>query len=630
MDEGTLRELAHVRQHHLAEMLDPDFACRRSGENDWVLNHLFASRRQNASTIMQQGRRSTMFNNGLFRGRNRALVDAAGRSQAIIEFALDGTIRDANENFLRVMGYTLEEVRGRNHTLFVDPADARSPAYAEFWAELRRGEYTSAAFRRLGKNGREVWIQASYNPILGRNGKPVGVVKFATDVTQAKLHSISDAAQVDSIRRSQAVIHFRMDGIITDANDVFLKMMGYELKEIIGQNHRMCVTPEYAASREYAAFWERLREGKHQAAEYKRSGKNGKDVWILATYTPILGLHGETVEIVKFATDITESKLRNADHEGQIDAINKSQAVIHFEMDGTVLNANQNFLDTLGYGLDEVKGKKHNMFVEPGYAASTEYREFWDRLRRGEFLSANFRRVGKNGRVVWITATYNPIFDLNGKPWKVVKYATDITNRMQARSEAIGFASQTLSNVQSVAAAVEEMNASAAEISNTMLKSRAVLEDITKQAADADLATQRLQDAANAMDRVVQLIRTIASQINLLSLNATIESARAGEAGKGFAVVANEVKQLANQTTAATQQVAQEIESVQLVSAEVASSLGVIGTSLGSLLEFVTSAVGAVNEQTCATREISSNMQAASSDVAGISRSLSEDTNLAA
>lgn len=576
------------------------------------------------------GTDTRMLFNSILGGRNRALLEAASRSQCIIEFDLDGTIKDANENFLRAMGYRLEEIRGKKHSIFVEREEAASPAYHTFWSELRQGAYKVAEFRRLAKGGRDVWIQASYNPVFGAGGKPVGVVKFATDVTAAKLRTISDGAQIASIRKSQAVIHFSMDGTITDANDIFLEMMGYEREDIVGKNHKMCVTPDYAASREYAEFWAGLRRGQYQAAEYKRQGKNGREVWIMATYTPVVGLDGKPVEVVKFATDVTESKHRNADFSGQIAAINKSQAVIHFTMDGTILDANQNFLRTLGYDLTEVQGKKHSMFVEQSYASTSEYQDFWAKLRRGEFHSAVYKRIGKGGRVVWITATYNPILDLNGKPWKVVKYASDITARMEARSQAIGFADQTLNNVQSVAAAVEEMSVSAAQIAETMRKSRIVVTEITSQASDANLATQRLVDAAGAMNRIVKLISEIASQINLLSLNATIESARAGEAGKGFAVVANEVKQLANQTAAATQQVANEIESMQGISSEVAGSLGSIGASVQTLLQFVSEVASAVEEQSSATVEISSNMQSASDDVAGITRSLSADTSLAA
>ncbi|MFC0408374.1 methyl-accepting chemotaxis protein [Roseomonas elaeocarpi] len=563
-------------------------------------------------------------------GWNRARIATAGRSQCIVEFALDGTIKDANENFLQTMGYAIEEVRGKQHSMFLDRDEAASTSYRAFWDELRQGACKVSEFRRLAKGGREVWIQASYNPVFGIGGKPVGVTEFATDVTGAKLRAIADKAQVASIRRSQAVMHFRMDGTITDVNELFLQMMGYERDEIIGQNHKICVTPEYAASRDYADFWARLHRGEYQAAEYKRVGKDGRDVWISATFTPVMGLDGKPVEVVKFATDVTEAKLRNADFSGQIEAINKSQAVIHFTMDGTILEANANFLRTLGYAPDEVRGKKHSMFVEPGYAASEEYGEFWAKLRRGEFHSAVYKRIAKSGRAVWITATYNPILDLNGRPWKVVKYASDITARMEARAQAISFADQTLNNVQSVAAAVEQMSASASQITETMRQSRLVVEDITRQAGEADNATRRLVEAAGAMNRVVTLIGEIASQINLLSLNATIESARAGEAGKGFAVVANEVKQLASQTTAATQQVAREIQSMQTVSADVAGSLGAIGTSVESLLRFVTEAAGAIEEQGSATTEISSNMQAASMDVAGITRSLSADSDLAA
>ncbi|MXP61978.1 methyl-accepting chemotaxis protein [Roseomonas sp. M0104] len=561
--------------------------------------------------------------------RNQGVLQAANHSLAIIEFTLDGTIVRANDNFLQAMGYTLAEVRGKKHAMFVDPAEAVSGPYRAFWEELRQGRAQVAEFRRLAKGGREVWIQASYTPILGRGGRPVGVVKFATDVTQAKLQAISDQTQVASIRRSQAVVHFAMDGTIKDANDIILRMMGYERNEVVGRNHRMCLFPEQAASREYANFWERLRGGEYLAGEYKRCGKNGREVWIMATYTPVLGLDGKPVEVVKFATDITDSKLRNADFRGQIEAIHRSRAVIEFTLDGTVLTANDNFLTAMGYDLAEIRGRHHSMFVDPDHAATPDYKTFWAKLRRGEFHAAVYKRLGKGGRVVWISATYNPILDLEGKPCKVVKYATDVTLRTEARRRAISFAGETLTKVRSVAAAVEQMSASSTQIAETMRQSQGVVEEITRQTSDANHSTHRLRSAASAMDQVVQLIRSIAANISLLSLNATIESARAGEAGKGFAVVANEVKQLANQTTAATQQVAQEIESMQTVSAEVASALGVIGASVESLLQFVGAASGAVQEQSSATLEISSNMQAASDDVAGINRSLAEDSEKA-
>ncbi|WP_404406282.1 methyl-accepting chemotaxis protein [Pelagibacterium halotolerans] len=239
-------------------------------------------------------------------------------------------------------------------------------------------------------------------------------------------------ATLDAIQRSQATIEFQLDGTILTANQNFLDALGYDLSEIVGQHHRMFVDPVYAQSTEYQAFWDNLRRGKFEAAEFKRIGKGGREIWIQASYNPILDGKGNPVKVIKFAADVTAQKLAAADAQGQIAAISKSQAVIAFDLSGIVLEANENFLSALGYQLSEIKGQHHKMFVEPQFAQSAEYTAFWDGLRRGEYQAAEFKRIGKGGREVWIQASYNPIFDLNGKPFKVVKYATDITGRKQA------------------------------------------------------------------------------------------------------------------------------------------------------------------------------------------------------
>jgi methyl-accepting chemotaxis protein len=361
-----------------------------------------------------------------------AKLVAIDKVQSIIEFAMDGTILYANDNFLSAMGYAFDEVVGQHHRIFVDPAHARSPEYVQFWQRLNDGQFEFAEYKRLGKGGREVWIQASYNPLLDARGRPFKVVKYATDVTQLKLHAADSAGQIDAIGKSQAVIEFALDGTVLAANENFLQTLGYRLDEIQRQHHRMFVEPQYANSSEYQRFWQRLREGHYERGEYKRLGKGGREVWIQASYNPILDLNGKPCKVVKYATDVTEQKLKNADHAGQIAAIGKSQAVIEFAMDGTILNANDNFLRALGYPLSEVKGKHHRMFLDAEYARSDEYRQFWQRLNVGEYQSGEFRRIAKGGREVWIQASYNPILDLNGKPWKVVKYATDITQQKLA------------------------------------------------------------------------------------------------------------------------------------------------------------------------------------------------------
>lgn len=365
----------------------------------------------------------------------RGQVEAINRSSAVIEFDLDGTILNANENFLGCVGYTLDEVVGKHHSLFVDDAFKASAEYKDFWADLKAGKYQAAEFKRLGKGGKEVWIQASYNPIFDQDDNPFKVVKYATDITEAKLQNADYEGQLAAISKAQAVIEFNLDGTIITANDNFLNCLGYSLAEVQGNHHRLFVDPTYAASTEYSQFWDALQNGEFQAAEFKRFGKGGKEIWIQASYNPIFDQDGRPFKVVKFATDITEAKIRNADFEGQLKAIDRSQAVIEFELDGTIRRANENFLQTLGYSADEVTGKHHRIFVSPDDVNSVEYRQHWEALARGEFKAGEYQRFTKSGEEIWIQASYNPIFDQDGKPFKVVKYASDITEQKHASNE---------------------------------------------------------------------------------------------------------------------------------------------------------------------------------------------------
>ena len=358
-------------------------------------------------------------------------ISAISKSQAVIEFNMDGTIIRANDNFLNTVGYALEEIQGKHHMMFVDPAEAAGQNYKDFWASLNRGEYQTAEYKRFGKGGREVWIQASYNPILDARGKPFKVVKYATETTAAKMQTTNFEGQIDAIGKSQAVISFNMDGTIIEANQNFLSAVGYTLEEIQGKHHMMFVDPAEAAGQDYKEFWASLNRGEYQAAEYKRFGKGGREFWIQASYNPILDLNGKPFKVVKYATETTAAKLQNADVSGQLDAISKSQAVISFNMDGTIIDANDNFLGAVGYSREEIHGKHHSIFMDPTKVDDV-YREFWAALNRGEYQSAEYRRIAKGGREIWIQASYNPIFDQNGKPFKVVKYATDITKQKLA------------------------------------------------------------------------------------------------------------------------------------------------------------------------------------------------------
>jgi methyl-accepting chemotaxis protein len=540
-----------------------------------------------------------------------AQMAAINKSQAVIEFNLDGTIITANQNFLGALGYSLAEIKGKHHGMFVEPATRDGGAYREFWAALNRGEFQAGQYKRLGKGGREIWIEASYNPILDAGGKPVRVIKFATDVTAQRIRSMEESGKMAAISRAQALIEFNMDGTIVTANDNFLGAMGYALAEIQGKHHSMFVTSEDRESQAYREFWASLNRGDYQSAEYKRVGKGGKEVWILASYNPILNEAGKPFKVVKFASDVTEQKLKAADNDGQIAAIRKSQAVIEFNMDGTIRTANRNFLDALGYSLPEIEGQHHSLFVEPAARNAPAYREFWENLNRGQYQAGEYKRIGKGGREIWIQASYNPIMDLNGKPFKVVKYAADITAQAQARMKA----ERARTLIDSVASGGEAMNSSIREISESMVKSRQTTAEAVSQVEAADVQAQRLSSTTQSMGGIVKLISDITGQINLLALNATIESARAGEAGRGFAVVAAEVKNLANQAKQATDKISHEIESLNSVSGDVVGTLSAIKTAIESVNEYVTSTAAAVEEQSTVTSDMSSNMRRAAAEL---------------
>lgn len=372
---------------------------------------------------------------------DRSVVDAISRSMALVEFTLDGTVISANENFLRLMGYRAAEVQGHPHTMFLDPAQIHAAQYAAFWNRLRLGEFIQAEFCRRAKDGREVWLQASYNPVLDAAGQPYKVVKMATDVTLERQSAAGYRGMVEAISRSTGLVEFTLDGTIVCANSIFLETMGYSESEIRGRHHRLFVDPAEAAAPAYNSLWDRLRAGEFVQTEFRRLGKGGREVWLQASYNPIFDAAGHPQKVMKIATDVTADRQGAADHRGIIEAISRSTALIEFQPNGTIISANDKLLKLLGYEFSEVRGRHHRMLIDPVEAATPEYAAFWDRLRAGEFVQREFRRLAKGGQEIWLQASYNPIFDAAGRTHKILKIATDITDTVHQRQSTARLAS---------------------------------------------------------------------------------------------------------------------------------------------------------------------------------------------
>jgi methyl-accepting chemotaxis protein len=355
-------------------------------------------------------------------------------------------------------------------------------------------------------------------------------------------------AKFDAINRSQAVIEFDHKGNILWANDIFLGAVGYSLDQIRGRHHRIFMPPDEVNSAEYAAFWRRLGSGEHLQGSYRRVDAEGREFWLQATYAPVLDETGAVSKIIKFASVITDDVMAKANAEGQLAAIRKVQAIIEFDPHGTILDANELFLGAVGYRRDEIVGQHHSIFLTPGSMSDADYQAFWERLGAGYAETGIFERRAKDGSQVWLDATYNPIFDPQGKVIKVVKFARDITRRMQVihkLGKTSGELSHSTERMQDACELVK-MSEQVAQTGGTQLIA------LTEGMAALEHSSQKIVD-------IIELVDAIALQTNLLALNASVEASRAGEAGRSFAVVAQEVRELAQRTKGAAAEIKQLI-----------------------------------------------------------------------
>ena len=368
--------------------------------------------------------------------------------------------------------------------------------------------------------------------------------------------SSRNQAIVDTLNRAMAVVEFTCDGHILNANPIFLEMIGYSLDDIRGQHHGMLCEPEIVRSEMYQQFWRDIAAGQVRDGRFRRRKRNGEQIWLRASYGPIFDENHRVTSIIKFASDITSLTTRTNDMQSRLQALDRSTAVIEFNLDGTIISANQNFLDTTGYRLEEVTGKHHRIFCTPEFAQSHEYQAMWQQLNQGKFVQGQFERRHRNGNPIWLEATYNPVFDLDGKLYKVIKIATDITenvekNRQEAHNAVRAY--EITSDTEKIALSGTEI------IQNAAGEMQRIAETVSHSADQiSELGRQSEQITA-----IVNTIRGIADQTNLLALNAAIEAARAGDQGRGFAVVADEVRSLAGRTAQSTHEISAMIEKIQ-------------------------------------------------------------------
>lgn len=457
----------------------------------------------------------------------------------------------------------------------------------------------------------------------------------------------------EAVNNNYAVISFKIDGTILEANNNFLQALGYTLSEIVGKHHKIFCDESYVNSLTYKEFWNNLSKGYVQTADFKRFKKDGSVIFIRASYSPIKDSGGKVYKVMKFAQDITEQKLQELYFEGQLNAISKSQAVIEFNMDGTIISANENFLHTVGYTLEEIQGKHHKIFCDAVYQSSSDYIQFWKDLNKGEFKGGEFHRIGKNEQEIWIQATYNPIFDINNKPYKVVKYATNITDRKRKMfeieesikhlSESLSKLSSSSNNMQNEAQATVQnsekilnrivpINDSVSNITSqieTMLnaiskivESSSHANQISTQAQQKSKETTsdmlKLNEESQKIGETINIITQIAFQTNILSLNAAVEAATAGEAGKGFAVVAQEVRNLATRSDEAAKEITSAIESIQTLIQASLNSINTIDSTIETISEVSSKMTNIIHETQSISHSVASITNEASSDLNNI------------
>ncbi|WP_279486732.1 methyl-accepting chemotaxis protein [Aeromonas veronii] len=393
--------------------------------------------------------------------------------------------------------------------------------------------------------------------------------KLKAELQACQMQLAQAQAFIDAVKVGVATISFTPGGEILEANPLFLNVVGYSEQEVIGKHHRIFCDAHYVQSSSYAQFWEQLRQGHSHSGTYQRFDKQGRELWLEATYFPVK-LDGKVVRVVKIASDITESYQQLSRQKAIISALDRALAIIEFTPMGEIVTANQNFLSCVGYSLSQLKGQHHRLFCDESF-----YREqphFWDDLAHGQLKSGLFSRRDSHGNEIWLEATYNPIKDESGKVVKVIKFASEVTERIKR--------AQAVSEAANIAQTISQETTRFAETGSELLAaSVAISSAISEQVSRTSGLIGQLNEQSKSIEAIVSTISSIAEQTNLLALNAAIEAARAGDQGRGFAVVADEVRQLAARTSLSTGEIASVVQKNRELTAQITGNINEVATS---------------------------------------------------
>ncbi len=515
-----------------------------------------------------------------------AVLNVISREQAIIEFKPDGTVITANENFQAALGYGLNEITGKHHSMFCDPDYTRTVEYRAFWDKLGRGQFDAGKYKRIAKGGNEIWIQASYNPIVDRSGKVVKVVKFAIDITAQEVAAQEARGTIEALGREQAVIEFKPDGTVVTANANFQSALGYSLGEIVGKHHSIFVDPDYTRTSEYRAFWDKLARGDFDSGKYKRIGKGGREIWIQASYNPIKDLNGRVVKVVKFATDITESEVAARAAEKERAARAEEQAL--------VVRGLAEGLGRLAEG--DLVARISNAF--PG-----EY----------EKLRSDFNDAMGTIQDAMKTIVTNSGGIRTGAG-EISQAADDLSRRTEQQAASL---EETAAALDEITATVRKTAESAKQAGSVVAATRTDAEASGQVVRETVSAMAEIEKSSKQVTQIIGVIDEIAFQTNLLALNAGVEAARAGEAGRGFAVVASEVRALAQRSSEA----AKEIKGLISASSQQVEAGVDLVHATGKSLEKI---VGRVAEINALMSEISASAQEQSTALAEVNTAINQ------